>query len=138
MHVSHIGLSLILSISSTFAAPVIVGAVNGASYQPTIASATWVAIVGSNLSTVTRQWADSDFLNGNLPTKLGDVQVTINGKSAFIYFISTGQINVLAPDDPTIGQVPVQVTNSQGSSNLLLIRQKNLWARIGSGSLASE
>jgi len=99
------------------AAPTIQSVINAASYRPGVASATWVAITGTNLSTSTRAWSNGDFASGNLPTTLDGVSVKINGKAAYVYFISPGQINVLAPDDPATGPVPVQVTNSQGVSN---------------------
>jgi uncharacterized protein (TIGR03437 family) len=113
-----------LSGSSAAAAPVITSAVNAANYQPGVASATWIAISGSDLSRSTRQWADGDFTGDNLPTKLDDVQVTINGKPAYVAFISPGQVNVLCPDDVVIGQVPVQLTNSQGASNTIMLTKQ--------------
>jgi uncharacterized protein (TIGR03437 family) len=42
--------------------------------------------------------------------------VTINGRPAYVEYISPTQINAIAPDDDTIGQVPVQVTTPQGAS----------------------
>jgi uncharacterized protein (TIGR03437 family) len=105
------------------AAPTIRGVINAASYQPGAASATWIAITGSNLASSSRAWAGGDFVSGNLPTKLDDVSVTINGKAAYVYFISAGQINVLAPDDPATGSVPVQVTNAQGTSNTVSVNK---------------
>jgi uncharacterized protein (TIGR03437 family) len=44
------------------------------------------------------------------------VHVTINGKPAYVEYISPTQINAIAPDDDTIGQVSVQVTTPQGTS----------------------
>src|SRR5580692_4108293 len=52
----------------------------------------------------------------NLPVSLDGVSVTINGKPAYVEYISSTQINAIAPDDDTIGQVPVQVTTPQGAS----------------------
>jgi len=43
---------------------------NAGSFQSGVASATWVAILGSNLSTTTYTWQASDFVNGMLPTSL--------------------------------------------------------------------
>jgi uncharacterized protein (TIGR03437 family) len=108
------------------ATPVIQGVFNAANYQSSIASATWVAIKGSNLSSSTRAWADGDFISGNLPTALDDVKVTINNKPAYVYFVSPGQINVLAPDDPTTGTAPVQVTNSLGVSNTVSVSKQSV------------
>ena len=111
--------------SASYAAgPAIQSVVNGASYQPGTASATWTAIIGVNLSTSTRAWQSGDFTGSNLPIKLDGVSVTINGKPAYVYFISPGQINVLAPDDPATGSVPVQVTNSQGTSSAFMVSKQ--------------
>ncbi len=100
------------------AAPTITNVLNAASAQPTIASATFVSVFGSNLATTTDSW--SNFSGGNLPASLDGVQVTVNGIPAYIAFISPGQINLIVPDDPTVGMVPVVVTNAQGSSNAFM------------------
>ena len=42
--------------------------------------------------------------------------MTINGNPAYVEYISPTQINAIAPDDNTIGQVQVQVTTLQGPS----------------------
>ena len=47
------------------------------------------------------------------------VSVTINGKPAYVYFISPTQLNVLSPDDATQGPVSVQVTTAQVKSNVV-------------------
>lgn len=106
------------------AGPAIQSVINAASYKPGIASATWIAITGTNLATSARSWAGGDFISGNLPTTLDGVKVTVNGKAAYVYFISPGQINVLAPDDATTGFVPVVVTNSGGTSNTLSVSKQ--------------
>lgn len=95
------------------------GVMNGASFLPGIAPGTWITIQGSNLSVTTRTWTGSDFSGNNLPTQLDGVSVTVNGKPAYVYFISPTQLNVLAPDDATQGSVPVQVTTAQGKSNVV-------------------
>jgi uncharacterized protein (TIGR03437 family) len=46
------------------------------------------------------------------------VSVTIGGKPAYVDYVSPGQVNVQAPDDPNTGAgIQVVVTNSAGSSN---------------------
>lgn len=50
-----------------------------------------------------------------LPTLLDGVSVTIGGKPAYIYYISSGQLNVLAPDIAA-GPVMVTVTAPGGTS----------------------
>lgn len=94
----------------------ITGVSNAGSFQPGFASATWVSIFGTNLSQVTYTWQASDFVNGQLPTTLQEVSVTVNGTPAYVEYVSPTQINVLAPDGLTAGNVEVQVTtNSQVS-----------------------
>ena len=111
--------NLLSRIVSSSAAPAITSVVNGASFQPGIAASTWITILGTNLSATTRLWGSSDFVNGNLPTKLDGVSATVNGIAAYIYYISPTQLNVLSPDDSTTGPVQVQVTNANGASNSL-------------------
>jgi uncharacterized protein (TIGR03437 family) len=115
--VSPVPVAVTLVVTGTQAAPAITAVGNAASYQPTFAPATWVAIFGTNLSQITYSWQASDIVNGMLPTSLQGVSVTINGLPAYISYISPGQINVLAPDDATTGAVQVQVTTAQQASN---------------------
>jgi uncharacterized protein (TIGR03437 family) len=92
------------------------GVVNGASFLPGLAAGSWVTIRGSNLSTTSRLWRDSDFQGGRLPTSLDGVSVRINGRDALIYYVSPTQLNVLAPSDPALGTVSITVTNTLGTS----------------------
>jgi uncharacterized protein (TIGR03437 family) len=90
------------------------GVVNGASFQPGVAANSWVTIQGTNLAPQTDDWSRS-VVNGALPTSLDGVKVTMGGKPAYVYFISPGQLNVLAPDLPA-GPVSVTVTTGAGTS----------------------
>lgn len=99
------------SIPST---PTITSVVNGASFQPGIAANSWVTIQGTGLTPKTDDWSNS-IVNGALPTSLDGVSVTMGGKPAYIYFISPGQLNVLAPDVPA-GPISVTVTTADGAS----------------------
>jgi len=94
--------------------PVITAVVNAASLQPPIVANSWVSIFGTNLASATDNWGHA-IVNGQLPTLLDGVSVTIGGKAAYVYFISPGQINVLAPDIPA-GPVAVTVTTAAGAS----------------------
>ncbi|MFN7996723.1 MAG: choice-of-anchor V domain-containing protein [Bryobacteraceae bacterium] len=94
------------------------GVVSSASFQPGVATGAWGSIQGSNLSATTRVWQTSDFVNGTgLPTSLDNVSVTVNGKTAYVEFISPTQINFLAPADDHVGPVTVQVTSGGKTSN---------------------
>ncbi|HEX5229258.1 MAG TPA: IPT/TIG domain-containing protein, partial [Bryobacteraceae bacterium] len=94
--------------------PVITAVVNGASLLPGIAANTWVTIFGTNLASTTGDWSNS-VVNGVLPTSIDHVKVTISGKPAYVYFVSPGQLNVLAPGISS-GSVDVTVTTEVGTS----------------------
>jgi uncharacterized protein (TIGR03437 family) len=98
--------------------PVITSVLNGASYQPGIEAGSWVMIQGNNLSNTYpgRVWRSDEVVNGNLPTSLDGVSVTIDGKPAFVYYISPTQINVQAPSDSAAGAVNVVVNNNGKTS----------------------
>ena len=57
-------------------------------------------------------WQASDFVGNQMPTQLDHVSATVNGKNAYVYYISPAQINVLTPPDPMNGPVQVVVTNN--------------------------
>jgi uncharacterized protein (TIGR03437 family) len=116
---SPAAVSVTLVVTGTQPAPTIAGFGNGASFQPAFAGATWVSIVGTNLSQTTYTWQGSDFVNGQLPTILDGVSVSIDGIPAYVEYISPTQINVLAPDDAKVGAVQVQVNVAQQNSNSL-------------------
>ena len=78
------------------------------SSSTTIQPGEWVSIYGSNLAAATATW------NGNFPVTLGNTSVTIDGKPAYLSFVSPVQINIQAPDDTTTGTVPVVVTSDLG------------------------
>jgi uncharacterized protein (TIGR03437 family) len=124
---SPASIAITLVVQGTQSAGTITSVANGGSYQPGIASATWLSIFGTNLSTSTYLWQNSDFVNGMLPTSLQGVSVTVNGVPAFVEYISPTQINVLAPDDAANGTVQVQVTAAQQTSNSFSV-QKNQFA----------
>lgn len=114
--VAPVPVTVTLAVTGNPPAPVITAVANAGGYQTNFASATWVAIFGTNLSQIPYTWQGVDIVNGALPKSLQGVSVTINGIPAYISYISPTQINVLAPDDPTIGPVPVVVTTGQASN----------------------
>jgi uncharacterized protein (TIGR03437 family) len=94
--------------------PAIASVVNAAGFQPGIVANSWVTIQGTNLAPQTDDWSHS-IVNGALPTSLDGVSVTMGGKPAYVYYISPGQLNVLAPDIAA-GSVIVTVTIPGGIS----------------------
>jgi uncharacterized protein (TIGR03437 family) len=94
--------------------PTISKAVNGASFQAPIVPNAWATLQGTSLAGTTDTWANA-IVNGRLPTTLDGVSVMVGGKPAYLYYISTGQINLVVPD-VSPGAQPVVVTNSAGTS----------------------
>ncbi len=86
------------------------GVVPVASPVGTIQAGEWVSIYGSNLATGTASWT------GNFPTSLAGTSVMIDGKAAYLSYVSPTQINVQAPGDAATGPVPVVVTTEFGSA----------------------
>ena len=94
--------------------PEIAEVANAASEAPAIAPNTWVEIKGTKLtpSGDTREWQESDFIGGLMPTQLDNIGATVNGKRAYISYISPTQVNILTPPDAISGTVAVTVTNN--------------------------
>ncbi|MDP8981430.1 MAG: hypothetical protein M3O35_12670 [Acidobacteriota bacterium] len=79
-----------------------------------IAPNTWVEIKGANLAPPnnSRTWQSSDFIKEQMPTSLDGVSVTVNGKAAYVYYISPSQINILTPPDEMPAAPQIVVTNN--------------------------
>ena len=109
-------------------APTITSVDSASAYggYPYFASGSWLEIKGTNLAdpsdprlkaaTNPGQWTTSDFSGANAPTLLDGVSVSINGMPAYVWYLSPGQINVQAPEDSTIGNVSITVTNCKATS----------------------
>ena len=90
------------------------------------ASGSWLEIKGANLADPNDprltaavnpgQWTLSDFSGVNAPTVLDGVSVTINGKPAYVWYLSPGQLNVQAPEDAVTGNLAINVTNCLAES----------------------
>jgi uncharacterized protein (TIGR03437 family) len=100
------------------AAPEISLVVNAADGNPAIAPNTWVEINGTNLAPAgdARAWQGSDFVGGKMPVALDGVSATLNGKSAYVSYISPTQVNILTPPDAMTGSVPVVLTENGAAS----------------------
>ncbi|MBZ5602172.1 MAG: hypothetical protein LAO79_07700 [Acidobacteriia bacterium] len=99
-------------------APSITLVANAEGESPTIAPNTWVEIKGSNLSLPadSRIWQGSDFVGSQMPKYLDGVSATVNGKDAYIWYISPTQVNILTPPDAISGATDVVVTTLGGST----------------------
>jgi uncharacterized protein (TIGR03437 family) len=78
--------------------------------SPVIQPGSWISIYGSNFDSAPVTW------NGDFPTLLGGVSVTIDGKLGYLWYVGPGQINLQAPDDMQFGPVDVIVTNLNGAA----------------------
>jgi uncharacterized protein (TIGR03437 family) len=98
--------------------PIITLVANAEGENPVIAPNTGVEVKGANLSKTgdARISQTSDFVKNQLPTVLDGVSVTLNGKSAYVYYISPAQVNILTPPDAMTGPAAVVVTNNGAAS----------------------
>jgi uncharacterized protein (TIGR03437 family) len=76
----------------------------------------WIEIYGSSLASDTRGWGSSDFNGINAPTSLDQTFVSVGGKSAFVDYVSAGQVNALVSSDTPTGQQQLIVKTSVESS----------------------
>ena len=99
-------------------------------------SGSWLEIKGTNLAdpadprltvaTNLGQWTSSDFNGVNAPTSLDGISVSINGKPAYVWYLSPTQLNVQAPEDSTLGNVAITVTNCKATSPQFMFARQAL------------
>jgi uncharacterized protein (TIGR03437 family) len=110
--------------------PPVISSIDSASAYgayPYFSSGSWLEIKGTNLadstdprltaSTNPGQWTAGDFTGVNAPTVLDGIKVSINGKPAYVWYLSTGQLNVQAPEDAATGNVSITITNCNATSS---------------------
>jgi endo-1,4-beta-xylanase len=117
--------SVMNTLSAATKAASAIRSVHTTSGGTTIAQNTYIEIKGVNLVPANTPqagviWSSApSFAMGQMPTQLGTISVTVNGKAAFVYFYCSAatstcaqdQINVLTPLDNTVGPVPIVVSN---------------------------
>ncbi|HXP87708.1 MAG TPA: IPT/TIG domain-containing protein [Bryobacteraceae bacterium] len=114
----------------TNSTPPVITSVNSASAYggySYFASGSWLEIKGTNLAdpadprltatTNPGQWTSSDFNGVNAPTSLDGISVSINGKPAYVWYLSPTQLNVQAPEDSATGNVAITVANCKATSS---------------------
>jgi uncharacterized protein (TIGR03437 family) len=82
----------------------------------TFAPGSWLEIKGTNLAQTTRLWGGADFSGSSAPTAVDGVSVTVDGKPAYVEYVSPAQLNVQAPADSVVGAVQVLVTTQSNPS----------------------
>ncbi len=120
------GIGPYLGINVALPAPVLTGAgvylnptgvVNAASSAPFtagIAPGELITLYGTNLAASTAVAPVIPF-----PTTLGNVQVTINGVAAPIYYVAQNQISVIVPYELSSAIAQIQVANNGVNSNIV-------------------
>jgi uncharacterized protein (TIGR03437 family) len=86
-----------------------------------IAPGSWIEIFGRDLATTTKEWGGNDFNGTAAPTNLDNVQVRVDGRPAFVRFISPTQVNVQVPDGIAAGPVQVTVQTPGGTSDPITV-----------------
>ncbi|HLG96401.1 MAG TPA: IPT/TIG domain-containing protein [Bryobacteraceae bacterium] len=100
------------------------------------ASGSWLEIKGNNLAdpndprlsnaSHSGQWSSADFNGSNAPTNLDGISVSINGKPAYVWYLSPTQLNVQAPEDAATGNVSISVTNCKATSSISMLSRQTL------------
>ena len=109
---------LVLILAATGIAeaqPAISQVLNAASYSEVLAPGCWMMIVGSAFAA-----SETAASTVQLPTLLGGVSVTVDGKQAPLLYVSANQINALIPYEVPDGnnrKATVVVTTAQGASS---------------------
>ncbi|MEO8657921.1 MAG: hypothetical protein ABI693_05595 [Bryobacteraceae bacterium] len=129
IYVSESATQRIRKMTPIAASSVAITSVNTAYGNPEISQNAWMEIKGTNLAPASVGtgvvWSNApEFQQGKMPTQLNDVSVTVNGKPAFIYFVSVGQINALSPLDGVTGDVAVVVTNGGVASAPFTVKMR--------------
>ena len=114
-----------LAITGASASASVITSINTAYGSADISQNDFIEIHGTNLAAATAGPAA-------LTAQLVGTSVTVNGKSALLYYVSPTQINALTPLDNTTGSVTVQVINNGTPSasfiaNLRTVTQAFLW-----------
>ena len=108
-------------------APPTVSSVNSASEfgaAPSVAPGSWIEVHGANLAVTTRFWTHSEFNGNQAPISLDSTSVTIGGQHAFVYAISSGQVNVQVPSNVTAGPQSLTVSTPAGTSAPITVTVK--------------
>src|SRR5437016_2743284 len=115
-------------VAPRYTLPVVSTVANAATGEPNvITSGGWASVYGSGFiwssSGFSRPWLPTDFVNGSLPDQLNDISVRYNGIHTYISYISANQLNILIPDEPTIGVVALQEQGQLIQSNIVLVNK---------------
>jgi uncharacterized protein (TIGR03437 family) len=97
--------------------PRITSVVNGASFAAPVSPSAFLTVTGEGFASATTNWDNAIGPDGRLPQELAGVAVRVNGRPAYVNFVSPTQINVIAPaDTAAAGTVAVEVATRQGNT----------------------
>jgi len=128
------------SITQPAAGGPVITSINTASGNAAIGQNTWIEIHGNHLTPATTVeggffWSDApEFKSGRMPTNVGGISVTVNGKPAYVWWFcsaattpgcATDQVNVLTPLDSSVGLAQVVVTNGAVSSAPFVVNMQS-------------
>src|ERR1035441_6374737 len=114
--------------------PTIGGVITASTFGGSLsaAPASFIEIYGADLANTTRQWSTADFDGPRAPTSLDGVTVTVGGQSAFVYYVSPGQVDALLPSGISAGRQELTVGRAGSISAPYSLEvsttQPGLWA----------
>ncbi|HLK47565.1 MAG TPA: DUF6259 domain-containing protein [Bryobacteraceae bacterium] len=108
------GCKLLGSVPAT--PPNITAVFNAAGYQQGVSSGSFISIQGSNLSPVAYDDWSNSITGGQLPKQIDGVSVSVGGQPAYIFQMTPGQINALAPEVTSGANLTVTVSTPAGAS----------------------
>jgi uncharacterized protein (TIGR03437 family) len=82
----------------------------------TAAPGSWVEIYGSNLASTTGSWTGVDFDGNTAPWALDGVSVYVDYSSAYVAYVSPGQVNAQLPSNIGTGPLLLWVCNASACS----------------------
>lgn len=106
--------------------PLLTSVGNAANFQEGIAAGGWLTAGGFGLADRTAVWFDGTAPTTELPESLAGTSIRINGRGAYPSFVNGRQINALAPEDSTVGRVPVEVTSPGGVGDPMFLYKRDL------------
>jgi endoglucanase len=135
---SSLGLAVVSGACTNTTPPVITSIDSASAYgaYSYFASGSWLEIKGTNLvdpsdprltaAVNPGQWTLKDFNGVNAPTVLDGISVSINGKPAYVWYLSTTQVNAQAPEDSATGNVAITITNCKATSSPVMFARRTL------------
>ena len=112
--------------------PVQIAKINVVAGGVDVAQNAWIEIHGTGLARASVPangvtWDTApEFASGTMPTAFAGVSVQVNGKPAYIYYVSAVQVNALTPLDSTTGGVQVTLTNGSNTSAPFAVNLKTV------------